>query len=134
MFRKPGPAISMASTQRVKAGVASSADLSCSPKARGLSLSGLASCMAAGQAKSPRAATLGDSNAALAPAPGDSTSSSAASAASNSFLAVSIGGFYGAGPGRSPSMPPAPPKQPCAASTQQIVKNHGLACGVSAPD
>ncbi len=64
MFRKPGPAISIASTQRAKAGVASSAALSCSPSARGLSLSGLASCMAAVQAKSPCAATLGDSKAA----------------------------------------------------------------------
>jgi hypothetical protein len=62
---------------------------------RGLSLSGLASCMAAVQAKSPWAATLGDSKAALAPAPGESCSSAAASAASNSCLTESIGGFYG---------------------------------------
>jgi hypothetical protein len=42
--------------------------------------------MAAVQAKSPWAATLGDSKAALAPAPGDSFSRDAASAARSSFF------------------------------------------------
>ncbi len=75
----------------------SSAALSCSPSARGLVLSVLASCMAAVQARSPCAACLGDSNAALSPAPGASFSSSPASAASNSLFTDCIGGFYGAG-------------------------------------
>jgi hypothetical protein len=51
---------------------------------RGFFFSGLASCIAAVQARSPWAATLGDSNTALSPAPGDSFSSPAASAASRS--------------------------------------------------
>src|SRR5690606_15127998 len=55
-----------------------------------LSPSGLASCMAAVQAKSPCAATLGFSNAARTPAPGDSCSSSPARAASNCCLTESM--------------------------------------------
>jgi len=49
--------------------------------------------MAAVTAKSPWAATLGDSNAAFAPAPGLIFSSSAASAASRSCWIWSIAGF-----------------------------------------
>ena len=99
---KPGPAMSMSDTQRWKAGAASSSARRASPTWRGLSLSGLASCMAAVQAKSPWAATLGDSKAALSPAPGESRSSPSASAASNSCLTESIGRFYGAGPAAAP--------------------------------
>ena len=58
--------------------------------------------MAAVQAKSPCAATLGDSNAALAAAPGESFSSSADKTASSWCLTESIGGFYGRGVGRAP--------------------------------
>jgi hypothetical protein len=50
--------------------------------------------MAAVQAKSPWAATLGDSKAARAPAPGWSLSSSLAKAASKCCLAESIGSDF----------------------------------------
>ena len=80
-----------------KGGVSSRAARRLSATWRGLRFSGLASCIAAVQARSPWAATLGDSNAALSPAPGDSRSSPAARLPSNSFFTRSMGRFYGAG-------------------------------------
>jgi hypothetical protein len=91
MLRKPGPAISTACTHCSNAGFASKAALSSSASSRGLRPSDLASCIAAVLAKSPCAATLGDSNTPLAPAPGENDSSVFASAASSSCLTNSIG-------------------------------------------
>ena len=107
MLMKPGPAISMASTQRKKAGVASRALRRVSDSCRGFCLRALASCIAAVQARSPWAATLGDSKAARAPAPVWSFSSSAAKAVSKCCLAESIErDFTGAG-GLGAAVPPS---------------------------
>ena len=62
---------------------------------RGFCLSGLAICMAAVVARSPWAATLGDSKTARKAAPGDICSRVCARTASNSIFTESMGGFYG---------------------------------------
>jgi len=94
MLRKPGPASSTSCTHRPKAGVASRAVLSSAASSRGLRASGLASCIAAVLAKSPCAGTLGDSNAALAPAPGEKDSRVFASAERSSCLTNCMFEFY----------------------------------------
>ena len=82
--------MSIDSTQRVNDSVFSSASRSISATWRGFLPSGLANCMAAVEAKSPWEATLGDSKAALAAAPGSNLSNWSAKTISSSCLMDSM--------------------------------------------
>ena len=94
---KPGPATSIASTQRSNALFFFSAAISSAATSRGLRRCALASGIAAVQARSPWAAWRGRSNAATSKWPGLTSSIAARSASSNSSRARVIGEFYEAG-------------------------------------
>ena len=83
----PGPAMSIESTQRCTAACAFRASMSRVATSRGACFIGLASCIAAVDARSPRAACFGNSNAGTSAVPGLTAEIAAPMAASKSCLA-----------------------------------------------